>query len=172
MSELFSRFVICIMVLSVCLNLILYIWYFPVGYFLFIQWSFLLFCLICCKIFWHFYYYLFIYVCCTGSSLLCSGFLQLQRMRVTLGCGTRASHCGGFTCWRAQTLECRLSSCGSHGMCNRPRPGIKPTLLGLTNSHPLHHQGCPLLAFFWMPIVTVFSFIHFHLFVMVFTFLS
>ena len=37
---------------------------------------------------------------CVGSSLLCAGFLQLQRAGATLCCGARASHCRGFSCCR------------------------------------------------------------------------
>ena len=57
-----------------------------------------------------------------GSLLLCSGFLQLQRVGATLCCGAWASHCSGFSCRGAQALGTRasavvargLSSCGSH----------------------------------------------------------
>ena len=43
----------------------------------------------------------------------------------------QASHCAGFSCYRAEALEFRLSSCGaqallSRGMRNLPGPGIKP----------------------------------------------
>ena len=34
---------------------------------------------------------------CTGSLLLCTGFLQLYTERVTLGCSAWASHHGGFS---------------------------------------------------------------------------
>ena len=58
--------------------------------------------------------------CCSGSSLLCAGFLSLQRAGATLHCGAQASRCGGFSCG-AQALgtqasviaACRISSCGS-----------------------------------------------------------
>ena len=106
-------------------------------------------------------FYLFIYIFiygCVGSSLLCMGFLQLRQGGATLSCGAQASHCGGFSCCRAQALgtwasvvvacrlsscglralECRLSSCGAraellHGRWDLPRPGIKavsPALAG------------------------------------------
>ena len=95
---------------------------------------------------------------CVGSSLLCAGFLQLWRVGATLRCGVRASHCGGFSCCRAQALgtrasvvvasgvsscgsqavEHRLSSCGAwalllHGMWDFPDQG--------SNSFPLHWQA-------------------------------
>ena len=94
--------------------------------------------------------YLFIFGC-VGSSLLCPGFLQLRRAGATLCCGTRASHCGGFSCcgaralgmWASVVVECGLSSCGSralerrlsscgaraqllHGMWDLPGPGLEP----------------------------------------------
>ena len=62
---------------------------------------------------------------CAGPSLLCAGFLQLQRARDTLQLQYMSSHCNGFSC-RAQALghagfsgcglwalELRLSSCGA-----------------------------------------------------------
>ena len=45
---------------------------------------------------------------CVGSLLLCTGFLQLQQAGVTLRCGARASHCGGFSCCRAWALGARV----------------------------------------------------------------
>ena len=79
------------------------------------------------------------------------GLLQLRRAAVTLCCGAWASHCGGFSCCRAQALglrasvvvacrlsscgswaiECRFSSCGAQtqllvGMWDLPRPGLEP----------------------------------------------
>ena len=98
--------------------------------------------------------YLFIYSFifgCAGSSLLRAGFLQLQRVGATLRCSVQASHCGGFSCCRAQAvvvwasivvarglsncgsqaLERRLSSCGTraqllHSMWDLPGPGLEP----------------------------------------------
>ena len=49
-----------------------------------------------------YYYYLSIIFGCTGSSLLHSGFLQLQGWGWLLSsCEARASHCSGFSCCRA-----------------------------------------------------------------------
>ena len=95
-------------------------------------------------------FYLFIFGC-VGSSLLRTGFLQLQQAGATLCCGTWASHCGGFSCcgvWAPGTgasvvmargisscgswaLERRLSSCGTwaqllHSMWDLPQPGLEP----------------------------------------------
>ena len=92
--------------------------------------------------------YLFIY-CCVESLLLCTGLLQLRRVGATLCRGARASHCGGFSCCRAQALGARasvvvahgLSSCGLQvlehsscvtqaqwlrGMWDLPGPGLEP----------------------------------------------
>ena len=48
-------------------------------------------------------FYLFIFGC-VGSLLLRAGFLYLWRTGVTLRCGARASHCGGFFCCGARAL--------------------------------------------------------------------
>ena len=94
--------------------------------------------------------YLFIYGC-IASTLLRTGFLQLQRAGAILHCGAQASHCSGFSCCRAWALgtqasvvvACGLSSCGSwalehrlsscgapaqllRGMWDLPRPGLEP----------------------------------------------
>ena len=49
---------------------------------------------------------------CPGSWLLCLGFFSSCRVETPLHCGTRASHCHGFSCCRAKALEHRLSGCG------------------------------------------------------------
>ena len=49
-----------------------------------------------------------------GSSLLCTGFLQLQRAGATLRCGAQASCCGGFSCCRARALGTRASVVAAH----------------------------------------------------------
>ena len=84
-----------------------------------------------------------------GSSLLHSGFLQLQRAGATCCCSSRASHCGGFPCCGAQALghigfssrgsqalEHKPSSCGTqakllHCVWDLPGPGIEPPSLAL-----------------------------------------
>ena len=98
-----------------------------------------------------FFFNLFIYLGCIGSSLLHVGFPQLQRAGATLHCRAQASHCGGFCCCGAWALgarasvvvarglsscgswalERRLSSCGAQaqllrGMWDLPGPGLKP----------------------------------------------
>ena len=77
-------------------------------------------------------------------------------MGATLRCGARVSHCGGFSCCRAQALGAqasvavprRLSSCGSRalehrlsscgtwaqllcGMWDLPGPGLEPVSTAL-----------------------------------------
>ena len=64
-------------------------------------------------------------------------------------CGVWATHCSGFSCCRAPALGTwvsvaaahGLSSCGSWaqllcGMCDPPRPGIKPMSLALKGGFP------------------------------------
>ena len=50
--------------------------------------------------------YLFIFGCVV-SSLLHTGSAQLRRAGATLRCGTRASHCGGFSCRGSRALGMR-----------------------------------------------------------------
>ena len=82
--------------------------------------------------------YLFIFGC-VGSSLLCAGFLQLQRAGATLPSSAGASHCGSFSCCGAQALGARASVVVAHGlsrcgmraqllrsMWDLPRPGLEP----------------------------------------------
>ena len=79
------------------------------------------------------------------------------------GCGSQASHCGGFSCCRAQALGTqasvvvahRLSSCGSraqllHGMWDLPGPGLEPVspalAVGFLTTAP---RGKSLMSFFF-----------------------
>ena len=48
--------------------------------------------------------YLFIFGC-VGSSFLCEGFLQLQRVGATLHRGAQASHCRGLSRCGAQAPD-------------------------------------------------------------------
>ena len=62
-------------------------------------------------------FYLFIYLFifgCTGSSLLCG--LSLVEASRGFRCGARTSHCGGFSCHRAQALGVRASVVVTHGL--------------------------------------------------------
>ena len=76
---------------------------------------------------------------CTGSLLLCSGFLQLQWVGATLHCSVQASHCSGFSCCGAQILgtwasvfaaqglnRCSAWALIAHAMCSLPGPGTEP----------------------------------------------
>ena len=93
----------------------------------------------------------------------------MQREGATLRCGLQASHCGGFSCCRAQALgsqasvvvarrlsscdlralERRLSSCGAraqllYGMWDLPGPGIEPVSHALAGGFlTTAHQGSP-----------------------------
>ena len=82
--------------------------------------------------------YLFIFGC-VGSSLLRTGFLQLQRAGATLHCSAWTSHCGGFSCCGAQALGEQASVVVAHGlsswraraqllhgMWDLPGPGLEP----------------------------------------------
>ena len=101
---------------------------------------------------------IYLHVFCIGSSFLLVSFIQLWQMGANIRSGTQASHCGGFSCCRAQSLGGRvaalglgscsvwlqsmwasvvvaqwLSSCGARsqllrGMWNLPRAGIEPCL--------------------------------------------
>ena len=51
-----------------------------------------------------YYYYLFI-LGCSGSSLLHKGFLELWQVGATLHCSAWVSHCGDFSCFRAQVQQ-------------------------------------------------------------------
>ena len=53
---------------------------------------------------------------CTGSSLLCESFLQLQQARAMLRCGAQASYCGSFSCCRAQALGVKPSVVATLGL--------------------------------------------------------
>ena len=95
-----------------------------------------------CHFFFLKFIYLFIFVC-VGSSLLHTGFLQLWRTGASLCCGAQASHCGGFSCCRAQALGVRasvvahgLSSCGTwaqllRSMWDLPGRWLEPVTLAL-----------------------------------------
>ena len=70
----------------------------------------------------NFYSFIYSFIClfiyfggCVGSLLLLAGFLQLQQAGATLGCGARASHCGGFSCCGAQALGAQASVVAARG---------------------------------------------------------
>ena len=57
-------------------------------------------------------FYLFIFGC-AGSSLLQTGFLQLQGVGLLSSCAAQASHRGGFSCCGAWVLKHGPRSCGA-----------------------------------------------------------
>ena len=120
--------------------------------------------------YWKNYMYLFIFVG-AGSSLLCVGFLQLQRVGATPCCGakdfslqcfllllsTDSRHTAsvavahGLSSCSTQPLERRLRSCGACELSCSPACGMFPDwgpnpclLHWQEDSYPLHHQGCPI----------------------------
>ena len=106
----------------------------------------------------HFIYLIF---GCTGSLLLCLGFLQLQRAGPTLQLWHVGCYCSGISCFRAQALGTQvsvvpahsLSSCGTqtpflHSVWNLPRPGIKLMPLNWQmDFYLLYPQGNPRIKF-------------------------
>ena len=65
-------------------------------------------------IFFSFNKFIYLFISCVGSPLLCAGFLQLQRAGATLHCGARASHCGGLSLlWTTGSRCAGFSSCGT-----------------------------------------------------------
>ena len=101
--------------------------------------------------FFNFYLFIYLFIGCIGSSLLCAGFLQLQRAGVTLRYSARASHCGGFSCcgaralgaWASVVVARGLQSAGSvivaHRLSCSMACGIFPDQG--SNPCPLHWQA-------------------------------
>ena len=63
-----------------------------------------------------FIYFIYLFLAALGSSLLCTGFLQLRQAGATLRCGARASHCSGFSCCGARALGTQASGVVAHGL--------------------------------------------------------
>ena len=75
-------------------------------------------------------------------------------------CDARASHCGGFSCCKAQALGTWVSVVVARGLCCG-HVGSSPTrdqawvpCIGRQISYPLHHQGCPVDFFFFDSVIT------------------
>ena len=86
-------------------------------------------------------FYLFIYLlilAALGPHCCLRAFSRCGKQGPLSSCGSRPSHCGGFSCYVAWSLEHRLGSCGSRawlpsGMWDLPRAGtqpVSPTLAG------------------------------------------
>ena len=87
--------------------------------------------------------------------MLCKDFSNCGKQGLLSSCGARASPCGGFSCYRAWSLERGLSSCGAwallhHGTWDLLRSGIKPVFPALAGefftTEPqgkpnVHHTG-------------------------------
>ena len=107
-----------------------------------------------------FYFIYLLFLAALGLCCCMPAFLWLQRVGATLHCGSRASHCGGFSCCRVWALgarasvvvACGLSSCGSWALERRlsscgtgaqllrtmrdlPGPGIKPVSPALAGGY-------------------------------------
>ena len=76
---------------------------------------------------------------CVGSSLLRTGFLQLQRAGATLHCGARASHCSGFSCCGARALAAQASVVVARGLNSC---GMQAQQLRHTGSRAQAQQLC------------------------------
>ena len=113
---------------------------------------------------------------CAGSSLLCVGFLYLRPTGATVCWGAWVSHCGGFSCCRAQAIGAwasvvvarGLKSAGSVVVAHRlscsaacgifPDQGLNPCPLHWqSDSQPLRHPGRPLLCFLCLVTTLFFS---------------
>ena len=128
-------------------NLFFSSFYFPVFSRLYLTWMYFIKILEKDPSIWNLLYIYIKFVCGSAGSLLLH--------RPFSSCGTRASPCSGFSCWRAQALEHRLSSCGArhvvYGMWDFSRDvgsGIDPHLLPWQADIflPLSHQGSPIWA--------------------------
>ena len=117
--------------------------------------------------FFFIYNFIYLFLAVLGLSFCMHTFPQLQQAGVTLCCGSRASHCGGFSCCGAWTLGHmgsvvvipRLQSMGSTVVVHRfscsTACGIFPdqvqnwSLLNWqVNSLQLYHQRSPALALY------------------------
>ena len=115
------------------------------------------------KAFLKIFIYLFIYFFfnCTGSLLLQGFFSSFREWRLLSRCGTRASHCGSFSCLRARALGWTgFSRCSSRAqwswcMWDLPGPGIASIGRWIFTTEPL---GKPEKAFFAV-VVTAFMFL-------------
>ena len=91
-------------------------------------------------------------------SLALRGLSLAVASRAPLPRGTRASNCGGVSCWRSTGSEhCGLSSCGTGTqlLCSLwalPGPEMEPVSLALTDSYPQCHCGSLVVFYvlkFW-----------------------
>ena len=82
-------------------------------------------------------FYLFIFGC-IGSLLLRAGFSLVAASGGTLGCGARASHCGGFSCCGSRALGAWASVAVARGLSCSAACEIFPDQG--SNPCPLHRQ--------------------------------
>ena len=98
---------------------------------------------------------------CAGSSLLCMGIVQLQRVGATVHSGGWSSHCSGFSCGtcalgaRTSVVTALGLNSGGHRFSCSVACGVfldqgsNPCYLHRqVDSYPLYHQGIPFLKFY------------------------
>ena len=81
-------------------------------------------------------FYSFIFGC-AGSPLLCTAFSSCGEWGLLSSCGTRASHCGGFSCHGAWVLGAPALAVGVHRLSSPMTSGI------------FRDQGSNLCALHW-----------------------
>ena len=82
--------------------------------------------------------WVFLFFGCTGSSQLCTHFVQVWQARATVHCETQASHCCGSSCCGAQTLGSWASVVAARRLSCSSACGTFPNQG--SNSCPLHWQ--------------------------------
>ena len=107
-----------------------------------------------------FFIYLFIYFWLHWVFVAVCGLSVVRQAGATLGCGVRASHCGGFSCCGAQALQCTGSVVVAHGLSCSVACGIfldqgsnpvSPALAGGFLTTEPSGKPCPvLLNFCWV----------------------
>ena len=75
---------------------------------------------------------------CAGSSWLCQDFCSCSKQGLLSSCHVWASHCGGFSCCRAQALGCTASAVVVHRLSCPATCGIFP--VQESNPCSLHWQ--------------------------------
>ena len=100
--------------------------------------------------------FLFIFGC-ARSSLPGGLFFSCAKCGLLSSCGVPASHCTVFSCYRAQALEHRLSSCGAQtlswlcAMWDLPGSEIEPVSPALAGGFfTMEPPGKPKIGFFFL----------------------
>ena len=132
------------------------------------------------RMFFHPFFKKIVFLVVVGLNCYVKAFSSCSEQEL-LCCSAQASHCGGFSCYRAQAsgtwasgvaacrlssygsraLEYKLSSCGAwaevlQDMWNLPRPGIElmsPALAGFLTTGPPRKSN---MFFFFFPIFYIY----------------